>query len=57
MTEIMVKYGETFKKGKIFHRIDLSMKGIKAVGVDTKQAYNDMFTLLQEQLKELKKRI
>jgi len=57
MTEIMVKYGETFKKGKTFHRIDLSMKGTKAVGVDTKQAYADMFDLIKEQLKELKKLI
>ena len=53
----MVKYGETFKKGKTFHRIDLSIKGVKAVGVDSKKAYKDMFFLIQEQLKELKKLI
>ena len=56
-SEIMVKYGETFKKGKTFHRLDLSIKGTKANGVDTKKAYNDMFTLLQDQLKELKKKV
>lgn len=57
MTEIMAKYGETFKKGKTFHRIDLSMKGTKGRGVNAKQAYKDMFSMLQEQVKELKKSI
>ena len=57
MVEIMVKYGETFKKGKTFHRIDLSMKGTKAIGVDSKKAYKDMFDLVKDELKELKKLI
>ncbi len=56
-SEIMVKYGETFKKGKTFHRIDLSIKGTKDVGVDTKKAFNIMFELLQEELKDLKKQV
>ena len=59
MVEITIKVGETFKKGKDFHRIDLSMR--KELGdrsIDNIEGnFYEGFLILKNEVKELKENI
>lgn len=57
MTEIIVKYGTTFKKGKEFHRIDLTIrKNIASVNY-MESDFKDAFNRLKNEVIELKENI
>lgn len=55
MVEITIKYGETFKKGKEFHRIDLTIRTETSKEVDT--VFKRLFNGLKREVKELKEDI
>jgi len=59
MVEIIVKYGRTFKKGKDYHRIDLTMrKELGDVSIDKIEGnFYEGFLILKGEVKELKEDI
>lgn len=57
VVEISIKYGQTFKKGKNYHRLDLSMKSELGKGAKASEVYGKCFDVLKDQIEDLKKRV
>ena len=57
MVKISVKYGTTFKKGKDFHRIDLTIR--KKIGNENlmEMAFKEMFDRLKNETLRLKEKV
>ena len=57
MNEITIKYGKTFKKGKEFHRIDLTLR--KNIGSPNvmELAFEEAFNRLKNEVIKLKENL